>query len=432
MHYLKKKYLLNLFCISLVLGSTLRFYKLYLLHIIIVVFLFLIKFKRPIFQRNLTSIFLFTTIGWYSITIFWAESKIDVIKYLLYILICSAIPIILNYSINSMHIYKKVFKFLGLLFFFEIIVCLFEITIGLHLPTSPYSHTRLYQTSFEENYSPLIANSIKYVPTGFHHNPNDLALTIACIIPFFLVNKNYIKRFLFTIIGLTIIICAGSRGVFLAFIFGYLFNSIVYKPKFIFLQIIISVIVFSMTICFLNQEQKSLIVGFTENIKSSLVRYVDFSESSNESIGYRKQLIKNGLDSLNKKSVLLGVGGGNSGFIQTKYEKIGNNLTSMHNFWVEVLVDSGLIYFTLLLFWYFFICYKILIISFKCRNLTLKTHAQALLISLVIFFIGCISASSVIYHFPMWLMFAWALIIIKLSQKQKGKEFYNNVLLGIR
>ena len=59
-----------------------------------------------------------------------------------------------------------------------------------------------------------------------------------------------------------------------------------------------------------------------------------------ESISIREELARNGINAL-KNSYGFGVGAGGSVAIQEKLGGVDGRITSMHNFWLEVIVDSG-------------------------------------------------------------------------------------------
>jgi len=150
-----------------------------------------------------------------------------------------------------------------------------------------------------------------------------------------------------------------------------------------------------------------------------LMLYLDESTDSADSIGVRQQLIINGLVAL-KSSNYLGVGGGGSMAVQEAYGDIqGYNLTSMHNFWIEMLVEGG-VFFTFIFFlWYLYIVTKLYLIGISTEHIKLKYYSQALFLSMVAFLPGAVSASSVIYVFPMWIMFGFAIATINNYKRYK-------------
>ena len=86
------------------------------------------------------------------------------------------------------------------------------------------------------------------------------------------------------------------------------------------------------------------------------------NKQTSNSLGARQELMKNALDDLDE-NLWLGTGAGNSKFIQEKNGKVAGKLTSLHNFWLEILVDAGIVFFLIFISWYFLIVNKLFKIS---------------------------------------------------------------------
>ena len=159
----------------------------------------------------------------------------------------------------------------------------------------------------------------------------------------------------------------------------------------------------------------------------ALLAYLDDSgHSGGSSISARKELMKNGLDALGE-TYGLGVGGGGSLVVQEKLGGVNGKYTSMHNFWIELMVEGGLLFFPFFVIWYSLVSLKLYLIFKGAKEEFYRYHAGALFVSFVIFSIGCISASSVIYILPMWLMFGLAISLISLNdQKNKSVSKVND------
>ena len=81
----------------------------------------------------------------------------------------------------------------------------------------------------------------------------------------------------------------------------------------------------------------------------------------------------------------------------------------MHNFWVEILVDGGVLFFLVFMAWYVFIIFKLYTIGIHTKHNKYKYYSQSLFLSMVSFLPGAISASSVIYELPMWILFGFSI-----------------------
>jgi teichuronic acid biosynthesis protein TuaE len=335
-----------------------------------------------------------------------------------------AIIITLIYYATDIKTQENVFNILSIVFIIEIILSLLESFTSFRLPVSPFSQ---YVTYFGRNikiydeFNSDIISIILQSPTGFQWNPNNLAVTMLIISPFFLLHSNNKIKYLGIISILTLIVTSGSKAVFISFVF-MLFLYIVFLNK---KRLIIFLSTLPLIIVLLLINLEGLKTNENEKIREiassfdALILYFDDNTDNANSIGVRQQLIINGLAAL-KDSNYLGVGGGGSMVVQENYGDInGFNLTSMHNFWIEMLVESG-VFFTIIFFmWYIYIIIKLYLIGIYTKHVQLKYHAQALFLAMSAFLLGAVSASSVIYLLPMWLMFGFAIATINNYERYK-------------
>ena len=131
------------------------------------------------------------------------------------------------------------------------------------------------------------------------------------------------------------------------------------------------------------------------------------------SLRWRLELAKNGIDAL-IKSKGLGVGAGGSVVIQEKIGGVAGRFTSMHNFWIEILVEAGILFFILFSAWYIAIIINLYKILRKIKN-QLSIRATAIFLSMVSFIPAALAASSTVYFFPMWIMLGLSIAIINLN-----------------
>lgn len=426
----RKSKIFHVFLASVVLGSSVCYAKLYFFHLM-VVFLFciaMLNFKPQLnvkVQSKLTisGIMLLFSVLWYFCSFFWSINVVYSLRYLFYLIIGGSIPYILVLNVDSILKFENAFRVLRLFFFLEILLAIIEIFTGYHLPTSPFSSFAPYfgraSLSIGEDGNP-ISPLLMRIPFGFHSNPNDLALVLGCLLPFFLLAKSKLSSVFGSITIFSLVICCASRGVLLASMFGIFLFFIFFFPlkalKKYFGLTFIAVFLFTAVGGFQNIQNGPLISDLFD-AGYAMFDYFDFSSSRNDSVGNRKELIKNGLTAL-FETYGLGVGGGASLAVQERVGGVGGskNLSSMHNFWVEVLVDAGVVFFFCFVLWYFYMSFSLLLIAKKSNDAWLRYHAGAVFLSFCIFSVGCISASSVIYYLPMWLMFGWGEVITRLEK----------------
>jgi teichuronic acid biosynthesis protein TuaE len=258
-------------------------------------------------------------------------------------------------------------------------------------------------------------------PTGFYGNPNNLAVFMLTILPFFLFLKKTYLRVFGIFFVFTVIIFTGSRGCFIAFVAGIGIYFLL-KNKRLFFTLIISFIVlfvFSSTIIDSLKESKNERISDIAYTGEALITYLSDTDDSGGSISIRQNLIKNGIAEFYKTKGL-GVGGGASMIL---HRSQGMEEGSMHNFWIEILVEGGILMFLLFVFWFVSLTYKLYSVSCSSKDDFIVYVSKSLFLSMCMFSIGCISASSVIYNLTAWLMYGMGIAIIyinKINERNKA------------
>ena len=121
-----------------------------------------------------------------------------------------------------------------------------------------------------------------------------------------------------------------------------------------------------------------------------------------------------------------GVGAGGSVAIQEKLGGVDGRITSMHNFWLEVIVDAGILFGVVFLIWYLSLAWKLYLVGLRSKLSHIKYFGKSISLSLIIFIPAAITSSSVIYFLPMWLLFGFAIATLEIESKitlQKNQQF---------
>ena len=140
-----------------------------------------------------------------------------------------------------------------------------------------------------------------------------------------------------------------------------------------------------------------------------------------ESISIREELARNGINAL-KNSYGFGVGAGGSVAIQEKLGGVDGRITSMHNFWLEVIVDSGILFGIVFLIWYLSLAWNLYLVGLRSKLSHSKYFGKSISLSLIIFIPAAITSSSVIYFLPMWLLFGFAIATLEIESKLLFKK----------
>lgn len=421
---------------SAFIGVSISYSNFYLFHFVLSIFI-LIKFlifKERKFKIKIDShkknyfIVLFFILLWYSFSLLWAQNIELGLKYIFYIF-CGIVSLstVIHFSKNIAS-FNTLFRLLSFLVILEIIIGLFESFTQFRMPISSYSPLSSIFGKDPINFSPFDSIYL-YVnlnpPTGFRWNTNDFAISLIIALPFFIChNNNYIKIFGMATIP-TLIAMTASRAAFLSLILILSLYLILIKKNIgtlILVWVSSFVIIFSIS-QFRDSENSRL--NELANSFQALKLFISGDIDLGGSIEWRRKLVENGLDALARTNGL-GLGAGGTVANQEIIGPVAGRFTSMHNFWVELLVEGGVIFGSITILCIINILIKVFSYSKKNIGRRLKYYNQSLFLSISGFFFAAIAASSTIYFFPMWLLYGFAISTLLLSKAQFEKFKLNN------
>ncbi|NTW32285.1 MAG: hypothetical protein HGB12_06630 [Bacteroidetes bacterium] len=428
-----KNYLFVFFVASAIIGVGISYSNFYLFHLSLAIYLLLYILLSPLnkfsefylLSKLPTRVhyIIFFTISWYILMLFISENIIYGITYLTFIIIGAITVFVVVQKIKSISDLELLFKMLAIIVVVEIFVSLLE-SFGLfRWPISRLSDNVIYFGRTNEITGILkesvSAFYVQTMPTGFHWNPNDLAVLLGMIFPFFLFNKNKWFAVLGNIIILWLIIQCGARIVFISCFFMLLVSCLFINRKKIIVPLITTIVIL---FCCSNgfsilhgkypkfneiQSFTYVLVGFNQPIYNEAKE--DFKKGSTE---VRKELIKFGInESLAHYGI--GIGGGNSQYELEKTGGIGDKkIVNLHNFWIELLMEGGIIYLLVFIFWYCIVLWNLFQISRRVEHQKLKYFSKSLFVALCGFVISAIAPSTVIYFLPMYILFGFSISAI--------------------
>ena len=385
-----------------------------------------ITYLRPATSYHYFFIFFFC---WYVLSILWSENRAYALKYTAYIFLGIVVVYIIVFTLSTEDRLLKLFKILAVFAFLNLFAGLLESLTSFRMPVSPFSELLGYLGRPEltlEGYTDRQVEYLLSMPTGFNWNPNNFSVCVNMIFPFFILHRKKIIKIAGTAVCFFLIVKAGSRGNMVAF-FIILFSSFLLnrdgKITFysIFRTVVLIILVYAGVFILLPSilERFSIRAGNIYELLTifdALKAYLDVGSANTTSIGIRGRLIINGLHAL-RESYYLGVGAGNSLVVQ---EQLGMKTLSMHNFWIELLVEGGLFFFIILVIWYVSLTYKLMKIQFN--NRVLVYLSRCFFLALVGFLFSAVSASSTIYFLPMYLMFGFSVGLVNLSVREGNNE----------
>ncbi|PLW93120.1 MAG: hypothetical protein C0592_07235 [Marinilabiliales bacterium] len=369
-------------------------------------------------------------IVWYALSILWSTDRALAVNQVFYLLNAFLIFLAAYFAIRDRSDIRRFLFLAGILAAIEILISFLEAGGIARWPISPYSDlVELFRRSigYNPNMDAEIIAAINKTPTGFHWNPNDLAAYMLMIIPFFLFSKRIWIKIVFPIAALSIILLTGSRAVLIgvalmAFFYVFLYqtrkNILIISGVFAFL-----VIAFLIARPYLKEKYEVKYREISTTTDAALKFFTTDHELVNDtsSIAIRQNLIENGMHAF-KESYGLGVGGGNSQVVQKESDNT-HGIFSMHNFWIEILVEGGALVFGLWVVWYFLLLRRSYLWWRRKIPEENRRLSAAVSLSMIGAVIAIISISSAIYFLPFWLLLALAVRMNDLNRNQISGHF---------
>lgn len=421
----------EIFIFSSVIGVGISYGNLYLFHLVLAS-LILLSFRLLRLNKYRININFFTKnyiyfllifFLWYFLSIFWSLNKVYTIQYLFYIFCGIAIVFTVLINFDSKEKLFRALKITGAAFSLEIILSLLEALTPFRLPISPFSSVVTVfgrEPSLQPTLDSFAIPSLIQPPTGFQWNPNDLAITMIMLTPFFLFSKKKLVKWFAVIAIIIIIIMTSSRTVLLSMGILFLIYFILYKKQLTTLILISLLLSAFFTQLDRLKESSNPQVSDIGNTFSTIKDFVNDDIIIGQSVSIRRELAFNGIQAL-KDSYGFGVGAGGSIAVQEKIGGVDGRITSMHNFWLELIVDSGVIFAFTFFLWYISLTWNLFKIGIQSNNEEFRYLGRSFSLSMIIFVPAAISASSVIYFLPMWLMIGFAIAIIETDSKIKSE-----------
>jgi teichuronic acid biosynthesis protein TuaE len=311
---------------------------------------------------------------------------------------------------------KKHFQYLYIIWISSFVVILgigiINHVLKIHLPIS-----RIYS-----------ANPIySYIPTSVFVNENDFASFISLSVFFILSGILYFKNILFRTVGILLILVsmymlevtssrANILAVFIGLGFWFLFlTETKLKIKLLFWSTLGAGVV---AVLFFDKVE-SLFNAVFQLVSSLIVT----SGSDETSTDIRINLLKNSMIFL-QNTFGFGVGTGNSDFYMKNFAEYSTgNIVNVHNWWIEILVNYGVVIFTLYCLFYFYLLKELYVIN---RNIPEQSHLKlfsiALLLAMVVFPLSSVSPSSQIALNYFWVLYGFVIAFINYYRVNDQEE----------
>ncbi len=341
---------------------------------------------------------------WAIITVLWADSKIASARHLWSLF--TGISLI-GFTVLYINSTEKLIRYAGLCTVTLLVfmaIGLWENITGLHI-------------KFVSSIDPVIYGSEFKIPTVVFSNRNDYATYLALFLPFLYGWTRHTRwwtkllAWLFILLGIYLITVTSSRANLLALLLMVGAGAMLYlldaKLKGLKNLLVCTVLLAGLwwgtaALGINTIEIKNLVYQVTSLHSETQVR--------GGSIQVRMGLMKAGLEML-KNHYFMGVGAGNVEYHMQNYWLWTKGLQNLHNWWLEVLVNYGLIIWGLYLYFYGKLMWSLFTVLRKSQEVWLKRLAEAILISMVGFLIGCTSSSTLYSASFIWILYGMGLAV---------------------
>jgi len=324
-------------------------------------------------------------LGWAVLSLLWCDDPLAALRYLVFL----AVGVLLIFAIREYSRETRRFRLMvnacaavaaGVILF-----GIFERVTDYHLPASVRRDI-------------LTMERVRYVVTSVFRNPNEFATYIALWVPVFfaavLELRSRAVRLLAAVVcmaGAYCLTCTGSRANLVALALA---AAVVIALSAARRPVRASVALALLAVIGVYGVQRFLASASRHQLGA-----LSLSSLGAEAGRARAGMMGDGL-ALLAKSWGVGVGAGN---VEGHMADLGWGLRNVHNWWLEILVDLGVIAFVCYAWFYFSVMLRL---YRQCRaspDHYLRAVSLGLLAGMVGFTIGCVASSSLIAAAPIWI-----------------------------
>ena len=364
-----------------------------IIFLLAIIFLIGMKFgfKKPsttLFEKGSLLFFAFWLI-WSFLQLPFVAVKVEAIKGLYYLVIFLSIIFITNYKLNNSYL-KNMISLLSYIYIVMLGIGFLEIVFNKHFSISKI----------------VIEQLDIRASTAVFYNQNDFCLYLVMFLPLALYYfKNVLLQSLILLSTIGIIIVNDSFLAFAAIIIQLVIVLMNVKMDF---RLKFAYILNLSIMC----------IAILPKIFEYYAHFLVQLQTQSGSAYVRLTLIKNTLDIIFNKSLLMGVGLNNITDALMQYTN--TVIVNPHNWWLELLALSGVFVFT----GYVLFLGYILIYTYNHKSNKLLFYC---FISIIGFALACISPSSVFNMTFVWLYYGILIAIVRMSHQKLKND--NNAII---
>jgi teichuronic acid biosynthesis protein TuaE len=270
---------------------------------------------------------------------------------------------------------------------------------------------------------PFVKRYVDSSPTGFAWNSNNFSVVMSLFFPFFLIHRNQKVAVAGGLLILFLILMAGSRIAFLACAIISLVALAVEGRWLKWRAITVFLAVITLSTGFFTLRPTGIAkIDEIYIVKGSRPIYdKQFKLQTEYSRATRIELFNDGLEALGSTRGL-GLGGGNFEAYRNGKAAPGEKVvTSLHNFWFEILVEGGVAFAALFYAWWLFLARSLYRAGQACADDRFRYLLNGTLLAMVIFGISAVSMSGAVYFLPMYLLLGLVVSILKIDRDHESR-----------
>jgi teichuronic acid biosynthesis protein TuaE len=354
-----------------------------------------------------------TMLAWSLMSVAWAENISAAIRWTSFLTMMVGLALAIPMCFTTRHRVIQLFKVLGWTFAGVTAFSFVEIAAGVRLPTSRLAGQ---------------AGGSAFAATSVFGNQNNFATFLTLALPYLVALPLVFKERRLRIIGLvgtladlTALLLTGSKDNLLAaaLVFLTLIFFLATDPKqrtrllgaVVIVVVALAVIVPSVSGSGLIPLPKRAVDKFSFTL---LQKEIATGQGSG---GARASLLGDGIDFIGQSGGV-GVGAGNA---ETRVLELPvfPGVSNMHNWWLEVAVDLGLIGLVLYLVYYVLLLVRQLRAARRAIDPLVQYMCLSGTAAMVGFTVGSLGPSTMIAFSPMWVMFGLSMTAIAIAERAR-------------
>lgn len=344
-------------------------------------------------------------------SLIWALDKQSAVLNITFLLTGILVVFLCVYYLEDWGHLKTLYNLWLFVFALMVAIGVWELATGDHLWVS---------SSLRED---SVASGYGFMPTGVFYNPNDYATYLSLSIPFVIVLIKYGNRFRWRIVSgillvfaLYVMVYTRSRSNFIAVLLGFLFWLLFFenlrgKVK--------TIVVAASLVCVMLLVFPALLSDMLGSV-GIITKFSDMLPEMTEGEGGARLNLFLNVPLFLIRNLGLGVGAGNVEYYMEHFSVYNTyGITNVHNWWVEILANYGIIVFVGYVVFYLGLLLNLYRLYHKLTTSAEKMLCEGILMGLVGFSIGSFSSSSNMALIPQWIFFGFALALLNVVRTKR-------------